>query len=117
MNGEWQWMQKTGVLSFKNPHKDATFYLESDAVPSNFDKPQQVTVWVGTAQVGAFAADSKDPVLRRLPITAAQFGAGDMAELRIEVDRTFIPALLPAATSHDTRELGIRVYHAFIEPK
>ena len=39
-----------------------------------------------------------------------------MAELRIEVDQTFVPAKLPAG-GHDTRELGIRVYHAFVEPR
>ena len=45
------------------------------------------------------------------PVTAAQLGAGDMAELTIEVDQTFVPG------GGDTRELGIRVFHAFIEPK
>ena len=39
-----------------------------------------------------------------------------MAELRIDVDQTFVPAKLPGG-SKDQRELGIRVYHAFIEPR
>jgi hypothetical protein len=33
------------------------------------------------------------------------------------VDRTFVPALFPAAGARDTRELGLRVYHAFVELK
>ena len=45
------------------------------------------------------------------PITAAQLGTGDMAELVINVDRTFTPG------GGDTRELGIRIFHAFVEPK
>ena len=45
-----------------------------------------------------------------------QLGAGDMAELRIEVDKTFVPALLPDTQQPDPRELGIRVFHAFVEP-
>jgi hypothetical protein len=34
-----------------------------------------------------------------------------MAEIVIQVDRTFTPG------GGDTRELGIRVFHAFVEPK
>jgi hypothetical protein len=44
-------------------------------------------------------------------ITAAQFGDGEMVEMAIELDKTFKPG------GPDPRELGIRVYHAFIEPK
>ena len=40
-----------------------------------------------------------------------------MVELRIAVDKTFVPALIPTANSKDPRELGIRVFHAFVEPK
>jgi hypothetical protein len=54
--------------------------------------------------------------LKKIPITAAQLGTGEMAELRIDVDQTFVPAKLPGG-SKDYRELGIRVYHAFIEPR
>ena len=34
-----------------------------------------------------------------------------MAELTLDVDQTFAPG------AGDVRELGIRVFHAFIEPK
>jgi hypothetical protein len=40
-----------------------------------------------------------------------------MAELRIAVDKTFVPALQPNPTNKDPRELGVRVFHAFVEPK
>jgi hypothetical protein len=45
------------------------------------------------------------------PVTAAQFGPADMSELVIDVDKTF------SAGGGDPRELGIRVFHAFVEPK
>ena len=108
---EWQWTKKTATLSFKNPKKDATFYLEWDARTDLFNPPQQVTVRLGGQDIGTFAADSKDRKLLTFPITAAQFGAGDMAELTLDVDRTF------NAGGGDTRDLGIRVFHAFVEPK
>jgi hypothetical protein len=60
--------------------------------------------------IGSFAADAKEAKLVKLPVSAAQLGDGDVTELLIEVDRTFEPG------GADTRELGIRVFHAFIEP-
>jgi hypothetical protein len=56
-------------------------------------------------------------LLRKVPLTAAQLGSQDMVELTLEVDKTFVPALVPALTSKDPRELGIRVFHTYIEPK
>ena len=44
---EWQWTKKTATISFKNPKKDSTFYLEFDARSDLFTPPQQVTVRIG----------------------------------------------------------------------
>ena len=108
---EWQWTRKTATLSFHNPKKDVTFYLEWDARIDRFTPPQQVTVRIGDQTVGTFAADSKDRKLAMLPISAAQLGTGEMVEIALDVDRTFTPG------GADPRELGIRVFHAFVEPK
>ncbi|MBA2304889.1 MAG: hypothetical protein H0W08_19970 [Acidobacteria bacterium] len=108
---EWQWTKKTASISFRNPKRDAVFYLEWDARTDLFTPPQQVIVKVAGQPVGTFAADSKDRTLRTFPITAAQLGSGDMAEVRLEVDRTFTGA------AADPRELGIRVYNAFVDPR
>jgi hypothetical protein len=111
-SSEWQWTQKTATISFRNPNKDANFYIEYDARVDLFTPPQQVTVQVLPGQViGTFTADSKDKKLVVFAVTAAQFGTAEMAEVRIDVDRTFKPG------GSDTRELGIRVFHTFIEPK
>ena len=39
-----------------------------------------------------------------------------MAEIRLDLDKTFVPAQLPAG-GKDTRELGFRLYKAFVEPR
>ncbi len=52
----------------------------------------------------------------RFPISAAAMGSGEMVELRLVVDQTFVPALEPGATGNDPRELGARVFHAFVQP-
>lgn len=108
---EWRWTEKRTVTSFRNPRKDALFYLEYDARADMFTPPQQVTVRVGDTTIATFAADSRDRKLLTFPIAAAQFGDQEMVELSIEVDRTFTPG------QGDTRELGIRVFHTFIEPR
>jgi hypothetical protein len=108
---EWQWTQKVGTISFRNPKKDATFYLEYDARVDLFNPPQQVTLRIGNQTIGTFAASSKDRASMTFPISAAQFGTGEMVELIVDVDKTFKPG------SGDPRELGSRVFHAFVEPK
>jgi hypothetical protein len=113
----WRWTQKLAIVSFRNPKKDVTFYLDYDARADLFgDHPQVVTVYSGDQVVASFPATSTAQTLRRLPVTAAQLGTGEMAELRIEVDKVFVPATLPNG-GNDRRELGIRVFHTFLEPK
>lgn len=108
---EWQWTKKTATISFKNPKKDATFYLESDARTDLFTPPQQVTIRIGPETIASFPANSRERKLYTFPIKAAQLGSGDMTELVIDLDRTFTPG------NGDIRELGIRVFHAFVEAK
>jgi hypothetical protein len=111
---EWQWTKKTATISFKNPRKDSTFYLEYDARTDLFNPPQQVAMRIGDQPIATFAADSRDRKLLTFPIAAAQFGTGEMSELVLDVDKTFGPG---AGGTGDPRQLGIRVFHAFVEPK
>jgi hypothetical protein len=108
---EWQWTRKSAVTSFPNPKKDATLYLEYDARTDLFNPPQQVSLRIGNQVIGTIAADAKEKKLVTLPISAAQLGSTEVVELVLDVDRTFTPG------SGDTRELGIRVFHLFVEPK
>jgi hypothetical protein len=112
---DWQWTQKLATATFRNPRRDVLVYLEFDGRPDLFaPAPQQLTVSVGAQIVGTVAVGANTPSLHRLGVTTAQLGTAEMAELRLEVDRTFVPAKLPAG-GRDTRELGIRVYHLFVE--
>jgi len=86
-------------------------YIEYAGRVDKFTSPQEVTVRIGDQSIGSFTATSKDKTLVTLPVTAAQFGSGDVAELVLDVDRTFVPG------GSDTRELGIQVFHTFVEPK
>ncbi len=108
---EWQWTKKTATISFRNPKEDSTLYLEYDARTDLFNPPQQVTISIGGQPIASFAADARMPGLKTFLITAAQLGSADMVDLAITVDRTFTPG------GSDPRELGIRVFHAYLEPK
>jgi hypothetical protein len=114
---EWQWTKKEATLAFKNPKKDSIFYLEADNPGSVFQQTQQVKVALAGQVLDQFPITPKEQVLRKIPLSAAQLGSNDMAEIQISVDKTFVPALIPSANSKDPRELGIRVFHAFIQPK
>lgn len=114
---EWQWTQKVASLSLRNPKRDVTLFVEYDVLndlPAG--APQQASVWCGDVKVGGFTADAKAPASARIPIAAAQLGTAEMTELRIELDRTYVPARL-SNSGTDTRDLGIRVFHVHVEPR
>jgi hypothetical protein len=111
----WQWSQKTSTLSFKNPRRDATVLIEYDARPDLMGSPaQQVTASSNEKAIAAWTVETTERTLKRIPITAAQFGTADVVTLTLAVDRTFVPAKAGGGPG-DTRELGIRVYHVFVE--
>ncbi len=113
---EWQWSKRIGVLAFRNPKKDVLFYLHADN-PAAFAEPQTVTLKVNGTQVDTLPITPRQEVLHTTRIGAGQLGSADMVELTVEVEKTYVPALIPSANSRDPRELGLRVFHAFVEPQ
>jgi hypothetical protein len=113
---EWQWTKREATLGFKNPKKDSVFYLDVDT-SRTFPEGQHVQVKLNDQVVDQFNLEPEVRVLKKIPLTAAQLADPEMVEVRVLVDKTFVPALLPASTNKDPRELGIRVFHVFIETK
>ena len=58
-----------------------------------------------------------DDALGRITWGAAQLGSEDKVELTVSVDRTFVPAAVSAGAQKDVRELGVRVFHAFVDAR
>jgi hypothetical protein len=113
----WRWTERHAQATFRNPLANVVLYLEYDGQRDVFGtNPQIVTVYASDHAIGTFPVTSTAPTLRKLAISAAQLGAGESAEVRIEVDRTFVPADTPQGGT-DRRELGIRVYHMVVEPE
>jgi hypothetical protein len=113
---EWQWSKKDATLSFSNPKRDVEVYLQLDQPVAAFSMPQQVEIRSGTEVVDSFPIPSGRPELRRIKLSAGQLGTAEAAELTISVDRTFVPATIPALKNNDPRELGVRVFRAFVQP-
>jgi hypothetical protein len=114
---EWQWSRKEATLTFRNPKRDVLFYLELDRPAAPFPEPQQVAIRIGEQLVDSFALASHEHQLRKFALSPAQLGTADTVEMRIGVDRTFVPANIPSMQSRDPRELGVRVFRAYVEPR
>ena len=112
----WQWTKREAVLRFRNPRKNATFYLHYDGQPAMFDSPQTVAVSLRDEVIDTFQVSGAEEAIRKVALKAAQFGTEDVVVCRISVDKTFVPSVVKPG-SKDTRELGIRVFHAFVEPE
>ena len=110
----WRWTRQTATLSLANPNADALFYLDFAARPDAFaDGPQTVTVSIDDQVLQSFVADATGQGLHGIPLSLAALGTRDRVEIQIAVDRTFVPATLPAG-GRDRRDLGIQVYRAFV---
>jgi hypothetical protein len=111
---EWHWTKKAATLAVRNPKKASVLYLELDNPGGIFDEPQQVTVSIGSMLLDQFTVTpKKPPLLRKIALPAAALGTDDNVDIRIEVDKTFVPNHLSPA-SKDPRELGVRVFHAAV---
>jgi hypothetical protein len=113
---EWKWTRKEATVTFRNPKRDATFILQMDNPARAAGAATEVELRVGDQSLGTVPVGPEDTQVRKFPLTAAQMGTGDMVEIRLVANRTFVPALEPGTKSNDTRELGVRVFHAFVQP-
>jgi hypothetical protein len=112
---EWQWTKKDATLAFRNPRRDVVLFLQADNPAQSPNAATQLTVQMGDQVIASVPLSATASPVLKFPVTAAQLGAGEMVELRFAVDKTFVPALEPGAQTSDPRELGARVFHAFVQ--
>lgn len=109
---EWRWTDQSATVSFRNPKRDARVYLELDGRPDLFDGQQTVSLAISGQVVDTLTLTTVDRVLHTVPVTADALGGDDIVHLTIAVDRAFAPAEMG---ERDTRRLGVRVFHLYIE--
>lgn len=113
---EWQWTKKEATLAFKHPKKDATLFLDLDSPGKDLHGSQVVQVKMRGETLEEFTLSPDQQVLKRIALPAARMGEGELAEIQFVVDPTFIPSTVSPA-SKDRRELGVRVFHAYIDAR
>jgi hypothetical protein len=112
---EWQWSKKTATLAFRNPMRDIVFYFLCDQPVQGLGDPQHVELRIGSTVIDSFALAPGARELRKIPVSTAQFGTTETVEVTVVVDRTFVPASITQLKSSDSRELGIRVFRAYVQ--
>ena len=75
----WHWTKKEAAFAVKNPKKDCIFYLDVDNPSTLFNTPQQITVSTGSGAMvdQLHFVTPKQPVLRKIPISASAWGAAE----------------------------------------
>jgi hypothetical protein len=84
--------------------------------PSALPEPQQVMVTIGGQPIDSFVMEPRKELIRKPVITAAQLGTADVVDVKISVDKSYVPAVITNGANRDPRELGVRVFHAYVQP-
>jgi hypothetical protein len=113
---EWQWTRKQGTLAFKNPMRDALLYLQVDQ-PVAGQGARHVEVRLGETIIDQFDLMGTQREIRKVAIAKDQFGDGETVTMTITPDQTIVPSSIPSLRSTDNRELGVRVFRAYLTPK
>jgi hypothetical protein len=113
---EWKWTRKEATVAFRNPKRDATLIIQMDNPSGSAGAASEVELRLGDQSIATVPVAADDAPVRKFQLTAAQMGSGDMVEVRLVANRTIVPALEAGSKSTDTRELGVRVFHAFVQP-
>lgn len=112
---EWQWTKKESTIAFRNPKRDVLLVVQVDNPATGPNAAQNVTVQIGDQVLQTIPLSASNAPVIKIPVTAAQLGAGDMVEMKFVADKTFVPALDQSMKSNDPRELGARFFHVFVQ--
>ena len=116
---EWQWTKKDARARVPEPEEGQCCCTSTSTTRARRSRTGSTcrSRSAGSRSTN-FVAGARAASARKIPLTAAQLGAGGHGRsCAILVDKTFVPALTPGSANKDPRELGVRVFHAFVEPK
>lgn len=101
---------------FDSPRRDSQLYLKLSGVGGWDDGQRTLSVFVGD-QLADLVDIVSDELLQAIPLSVSVLGDTNWVELRLEVDRTVVPAELPHLDNPDRRALGVQVLQAFLSPE
>jgi hypothetical protein len=109
----WHWTTAAATAYFENPHRDCVLHIEARSPVDRLPGPQQVRLLLAGSEIAGFLVTDDSRFTESIPITSQEWGGRDLVDLRIEVDRTFVPAEIDPDSSDD-RVLGLRVYDLYV---
>ena len=112
---EWRWTTGRAVLSFLNPGRAVRLQIGVQGRPDLFEEPQRLSLVVGERALAEVTLDKNERIYLDYELTATDLGSDDVTRLELLIDRTFTPAY-SGGNAADTRELGVRVFDAYVEP-
>jgi len=115
-NREWQWTSDQATITFRNPRVASTFYLELNGRPDLLETAQVVTLTVDGNVIYSLELSSPDQTFHAIPVPAASLSEAEMSVLTLTVEPSFVPSVVIGGENSDDRELGVRVFYAFLDP-
>ena len=115
-NTSWRWTARRAVVSFRNPRSDAALAMELDGRAGAGGEQQRVSLVIDDRAVHEFELEAGRRTVLQHRLRADELGADAVVELTLHVDPTFVPAERGTGST-DTRELGVRVFYLFVEPR
>jgi hypothetical protein len=76
-----------------------------------------VEVKAGGAVLDSFTLENQQPVIRRIAVSQEAMGAADTVDVEIAPRESFVPSSIPSLKNNDRRELGVRVFNAYLALK
>lgn len=111
---EWIWSQKEAEVAFVNPRRDAILYFHAQSPAADLGSPQQITLYLNNEPLDSWQCTSSGVFLRKIAIKKERLGQDNWIDIRIEVDKIFIP--FEHGKGEDKRELGVRIYNLLLKP-
>jgi len=112
MTLRWRWTGAQAVAVVRNPKKNAILYVKG-LVNKDVVADQKVKLEIAGNLIEEFTP--KDPEFAKYyQIPVDQIGAEDLIQIRVSVDKTFVPAKLVPG-SQDQRELGVQIFTIFFK--
>ena len=112
---DWQWTTGRATIAFPNPRTAATLHLEVGGQPELLETAQRLTLEIDGTEIETLELASAAPTFHRIDVPAESLGDGTTVVLTLNVEGTFVPTELTGNESSDQRELGARVFYAFLE--
>ena len=112
----WRWTTGRAVVSFRNPRADVALAMELDGRADLGDGGQHVSLMIDGRAVHELEPEPEGRTFLRHRLSAGDLGPNDIVEMAVHVDPTFVPAERDTGST-DTRELGVRVFYLFVEPR